>query len=168
MSALESSLAARPAVPFDEDALVALGLATGLFSPEEADALLRASLRAVFDGSADPSCHVARVIDGPDGKPLGWTYISADSGGGPGVWELMWIGVTGEAQGTGVGKALLRDAEEIARSSGGRMLLICTSSTDATARARAFYEKQEYVQVGRIPEYYGKSDDKVIYWKAMA
>lgn len=159
--------AVRDAAREDEDALVTLGSSTGLFSPEEAEALLRNSLRGMFDGTADAATHAARVIDGSDGQPAGWTYMSADEAGAEGVWELWWIGVSPAKQRTGVGSALLKDAEETARNAGARMLLISTSSTDGTAGARAFYAHKGYKEVGRIPAYYAPGDDKVMLWKAL-
>lgn len=93
--------------------------------------------------------------------------MSADSAGAVGVWELWWIGVSPSVQRKGVGSALLRDAEATARARGARMLLISTSSTDATAGARAFYARTGYTEVGRVPAYYGPGDDKVMLWKAL-
>lgn len=181
----------RDAVPADEETLVAIGLATGLFSAEEADALLRASLRGIFDGTADAATHVARVVErtvgadtagdhagaGASGAAAagglaadgvaGWTYLTADPSGPPHVWELFWIGVSPGVQGAGFGSALLSDAEVLARGRGARLLLISTSSMPVTARARAFYERHAYAQVGRIPGFYSDGDDKIIYWKAL-
>jgi ribosomal protein S18 acetylase RimI-like enzyme len=167
----------RDALAAEEDALVALGAATGLFSPEEADALLRSSLRGMFSGASDRATHAARVIDMPNGVvgaegaahivPAGWTYLSADPAGPPHVWELWWVGVAAAAVGKGYAAALLADAEAVARAGGASSLLISTSSTPATARARAFYTKHGYTQVGQIPGFYGAGDDKVIFWKAL-
>lgn len=164
----QSIYSVRPARQGEEDALVTLGRNTGLFTAEEADALLRSSLRSVFEagGEGTPQC-AARVVGSGDDTPLGWTYLAADAMGGPGVWELYWIGVDVNFQGKGVGSELLRDAEDTARSAGARMLLISTSSTDATAAARDFYARRGYAQVGRIPEYYGPGDDKVIFWRSL-
>jgi ribosomal protein S18 acetylase RimI-like enzyme len=155
----------RPAAPADEDFLVGLGVSTGLFTPEEADALLRDSLRSVFESSAE-SKHAARVVDGLDGTPAGWTYLSVDAGN-PHAWELLWIGVSPSAQGKGVAASLLYDAENTAKTNGARLLLISTSSTDATARARAFYKNHGFDQVGRIPNYYGEGDDKILFHKGL-
>ena len=77
----------RDAAPADEAALVALGVSTGLFSPDEADALLRDTLREHFVDTASaapasaPRAH-ARVVDGADGAPAGWAFLRAESGGG--------------------------------------------------------------------------------------
>lgn len=157
----------RPAVETDEDALVQLGLETGLFSEDEANELLRSSLRRLFDGSSDPTTHAARVATDGAGHPAGWCYLSADPQGPPHVWELWWIGVARQAEGKSYGKALLADAEAVAQAAGATILLISTSSTESTARARAFYERNGYNQVGRIPGYYGEGDDKVTYFKRL-
>lgn len=157
----------RSARPDDEDALVDLGISTGLFTQDEADNLLRASLRAVFEESSRESTHAARVIDGSDGNPDGWTYLSVDATGPPHVWELFWIGVRASALGTGVAASLLSDAEATAKSMDASILLISTSSTDATARARGFYIKHGFTQVGQIPNYYGAGDDKIIFYKSL-
>jgi ribosomal protein S18 acetylase RimI-like enzyme len=151
----------------DEEALVELGLSTGLFSAEEADALLRSSLHGVHNGTVDAATHVARTIDNVDGTPAGWTYLSVDTGGAEGVWELWWIGVAPSVSRQGVGSALLKDAEGVAKGAGARMLLISTSSSEATAGARSFYAQRGYKEVGRIPAYYGPGDDKVILWKEL-
>lgn len=143
-----------------------IAFSTGLFSESEADQLLGATLRSIHDGTFAAETHFARVVDDADGKQAGWTYLSADEQA-DGVWELWWIGVSRTAEGHGFGAALLADAEEVAASHGARMLLISTSSTAATARARSLYERQGYVIVGTVPDFYGPGDDKVMYWKRM-
>ncbi len=157
----------RHATPGDKDILVELGKSTGLFSAEEAAELLGGSLDKVLSGAADPKSHVARVVDGSDGLPVGWTYLSADPNGPPHVWELWWIGVHRDAEGKGCGSLLLGDAETVAKEGGASLLLISTSSTGATERARKFYEGRGYTKVGQVPGYYAEGDDKVIFWKSL-
>lgn len=156
----------RDALPADEASLIAIGSATGLFSPSEADALLASSLRGVF-ARAPSEFHTshARVVDGEDGAPAGWSYLAADAADG--VYELLWIGVSRAAEGTGVGAALLADAEALAARADARILIIATSSTPATARARAFYTRNGYALVGTIPHFYARDDGKVIFSKAL-
>ena len=152
----------RAVVSADSEALLRVAVATSLFKPGEAEQLLGGVLRELLDGSLGPG-HTARVADGPF-APVGWTYFSPDPHE-EGVWELWWIGVVPEYHGHGVGARLLADFEALASQNGARILLICTSSTESTARARAFYVRQGYEQVGQIPEFYGPGDDKVIFWK---
>ena len=152
----------RDAAVADERELIELGIATGLFSAEEADTLLGATLRGLADGSLSRDTHVARVVTDGGGARAGWTYLSADDHA-DGVWELWWIGVSRAAEGTGAGRALLADAEAVARAAGARLLVISTSSTEATARARAFYERRGYFKCGQVPDFYGDGDDKVVF-----
>jgi ribosomal protein S18 acetylase RimI-like enzyme len=149
----------------EEDALVTIGEATGIFGAGEADALLRSTLRSLADGTLPCESHVARA-EGAIGRPRGWSYLAREESA-DGVWELMWIGVTRDAEGAGVGRALLLDAESTARAQGARILLISTSCLDGTARARAFYARNGYAKVGEIPDYYAPGDGKVIFHKAL-
>jgi ribosomal protein S18 acetylase RimI-like enzyme len=157
----------RDATAGEKDVLVELGMSTGLFSAEEAAELLGGSLDKVLAGTEVPTSLAARVVDGSDGRPAGWTYLSADPSGPPHVWELWWIGVRPGAEGRGCGSLLLGDAEAVAKAGGASMLLISTSSTGATERARRFYEGRGYKKVGQVPGYYGEGDDKVVFWKAL-
>ena len=70
-------------------------------------------------------------------------------------------------QGHGVGTSLLTDAEAHVQSQGGRLLIISTSSTNATENARAFYLKRGYIKCGQIPDYYAQGDDKIIFTRKM-
>jgi ribosomal protein S18 acetylase RimI-like enzyme len=152
----------RPAAPDDTPALVALAISTGLFQPEEADVLLRAVLDDLHGGRLGPD-HVAVVwCASASAAPSGWAYFSSNEKADR-VWDLWWIGVDPARHGQGVGDALLSFVESEVRSRGGRMLLIETSSLPPTARARRFYEKRGYATCGRVPDFYGEGDDKVVY-----
>lgn len=168
--AASATVLVRPFSPSSDSpaALVEVGRATGLFSAEEADALLGATLAGLADGSLAADSHAALVAEGGAGdSPLGWCYLARDAQADR-VWELMWIGVTRAAEGTsGAGSALLKAAEALASERGARLLLISTSSTPATARARAFYERKGFARCGAIPDYYAAGDDKVIYSRSL-
>ena len=162
-----TSHSVRPAVPSDTPTLVSLGFASNLFTSDEAEALLGDSLRSLFAMPAtNPVDKIARVVDGADGLPVGWSFLSADTAA-EGVWELLWIGVALCVQGSGVGAALLADAEAQSRGAGARILIISTSSTASTARARAFYVRNGYQESGRIANFYAEGNDKVIFVKQL-
>jgi ribosomal protein S18 acetylase RimI-like enzyme len=76
---------------------------------------------------------------------------------------LWWIGVLPEHQGDGVGSALLAYVEEAARKADGRILVIETSDKEPMARARLFYLKAGYSERGRLPDFYGDGEAKVIF-----
>ena len=117
----------RPATPHETPALVALGASTGLFTPQEADALLRQVLDDLHAGRLGED-HQAHVwTDDATAQPAGWVYFSRDPHA-DGVWELWWIGVAPTRQGTGVGAELMRFVEARVRAAGGRVLMLATSS----------------------------------------
>lgn len=156
----------RPAVPSDTPALVALAVSTGLFQPEEADALLRDVLDDLHAGRLGDD-HFAQVwFDEPGGPPAGWVYFSPDSKADR-VWELWWIGVSPARHGQGIGDELLRFVESHVRDAGGRLLLIETSSLPELERTRQFYAKRGYAECGLVPDFYADGDGKVIFAKRM-
>ena len=142
--------------PAESSQLLHLAASTGLFTADEVTSLLA----PIFEASP---CAARVVWDDAAAVPLGWAYGCADEQSSGGLWELLWIGVAAAARGRGVGAALLADAEALARASGARTFLVCTSSLPATAAARAFYAKAGLLAVGAIPDFYGPGDDKVQY-----
>lgn len=157
----------RPAIPSDTPALVSLSVSTGLFLPHEADALLRNVLDELHAGRLGEG-HLAHVwVDGPAGPPAGWVYFSLNAMANQ-IWDLWWIGVAPLRQGQGIGDKLLQFVEGHARSAGGRVLIIETSSLPKLERTRNFYAKRGYVVCGQVPDFYADGDDKVIFAKRLA
>jgi D-alanine-D-alanine ligase len=100
----------------------------------------------------------------PGGELLGYTVF------GPtpctlGTWDLYWIAVSPETQGTGVGTILLKEVEGRLTRSNARLLIIETSSRPPYDPTRAFYEKRGYREVARIHDFYEDGDHRVIYAK---
>ncbi len=83
------------------------------------------------------------------------------------VYDLYWIVVSPDAQGGGIGQALLRHAEADVRDRDGHSLLIETEGSPAYAAARRFYLAAGYTEAGRVADYYGPSKDKVVYVKRL-
>lgn len=149
----------RPPAPADTPALLALAAATGLFGAGEVEALLGDTLAALHAGTLGPG-HGCAVACGDGGAVLGWTYVAPES---ERVWELLWIGVAASARRTGVGAALLADAQARAAAAGAATLRVCTSAGAATAAARAFYERAGFALVRTEADGYGPGDDKLTY-----
>lgn len=82
-----------------------------------------------------------------------------------GRYDLYWIAVRKDAQGTGLGGELLRRAEEDILAQGGRIIYVETSSRDVYLPTRKFYLRHGYLEVARVPRFYGDDDDKLIYMK---
>lgn len=151
----------RPAASQETPALVALGASTGLFTPQEADVLLRQVLDDLHAGRLGEG-HQAHVWTDAAGHPAGWVYFSPDPHA-DGVWELWWIGVAPNRQRTGVGAELMSFVEARVRAEGGRVLMVATSSLPALEPTRRFYMRRGYHACGRVPDYYANGDDKVIF-----
>ena len=157
----------RSATPGDTPALVALAVSTGLFLPNEADALLRGVLDELHAGRLGED-HLAYVwVDGPAGPPAGWVYFSRNALANQ-IWDLWWIGVDPLRHGRGIGDELLRFVEAHLHSAGGRILLIETSSLPKLDRTRKFYAKRGYTACGQVPDFYADGDDKVIFAKRIS
>jgi len=83
------------------------------------------------------------------------------------TFDLYWIAVDKTKHRSGVGKKLLKFAEEEVVRRGGKLLLAETSSMETYGGTIAFYEKTGYELVGKIIEYYKPGDDKLIFAKRL-
>ena len=83
------------------------------------------------------------------------------------TYDLYWIAVDTPKHRSGVGRKLLKFAEEEVVRRGGKLLLAETSSVEAYGGTIAFYEKTGYELVGKIVDYYKAGDDKLIFAKRL-
>lgn len=156
----------RPLRRADRGPLLDLLAATGAFSPEEVDV----ALELIDLGLGDPPSrdYLFRVAaSDDDARVLGyacWGQVPLTEG----VYDLYWIAVDPRAQGGGIGRRLMDDAEADVRARGGRMVLVETAGKPSYAATRAFYERIGYREVARIADFYRVGDDKVIYGKTLA
>lgn len=84
-----------------------------------------------------------------------------------GTWDVYWIAVSSDRQRHGIGRALLQFAEEEIRKTGGRLILIETSSKTDYEKTRKFYDSMKYVTIARVPDFYTVGDDKLILGKSV-
>jgi GNAT superfamily N-acetyltransferase len=146
---------------------VQIGERTGIFGPGEADALLRATLDALHEGSLGLDHEVRVWVDPADDVPAGWVYFSPHDPVER-VWQLWWIGVDPARHGEGIGDGLLRFVESHVAGTGGRVLAIETSSLSGLERARRFYADHEYTLRDVTPDAYGLGDDKLTFVKSLS
>jgi ribosomal protein S18 acetylase RimI-like enzyme len=81
------------------------------------------------------------------------------------TFDLYWIAVDPEAQGSGGGTRLLNEVERRLVGLNARMLVVETSSRPEYAPTRAFYERRGYAEAARMREFYAPGDDRVIFTK---
>lgn len=149
----------RDAQPDDVSALEAIIRGIGLFTPEEADGFA-GTLTGHF---ADPEEGHLWLLAG---EGQGAAYLAPEPAG-PGVWNLLFLGVLPEARRHGVARALITEVERRLKTQGARMLLIDTSTEPPMAAARALYEALGYERVALIPDYWGPGDGKLTFQRAL-
>jgi ribosomal protein S18 acetylase RimI-like enzyme len=143
----------------DTPALVALAQGTGVFKPEEIEAL-----REVFEEyySQYQALGHRSVAFEADGRLLGFAYYAVTSTTDR-TWFLWWIATDKHTQAKSVGSSLLRQVEEEVRREKGRLLSVKTSSLPHYELTRRFYLKHGYEQAAVIADYYADRDDLVVF-----
>jgi GNAT superfamily N-acetyltransferase len=147
----------------DKPRIVKIIEATKAFSPEEVE--VAAELIDEYFVDPEECPYHFRVADG-EGRVAGYTCY------GPtpltqGTWDIYWIAVSPELTKRGIGGALLKSAERDVDDSGGRMILIETSSKPGYRAARSLYMNLGYQLISTIPDFYLPGDDKVTFWKVL-
>ena len=156
----------RSLAPDDLSRIHEIVTAAGNFSDQEIAIAMELVDEALETGEESGYIVVVAEIPGAAAAVMGYACY------GPtplteGTYDLYWIAVHPEAQGRGVGKALIRHAEEDIRSRGGRLLLIETSSREEYNATIAFYERTNYELAARIKNFYRIGDDKLIFSKEL-
>ena len=82
-------------------------------------------------------------------------------------WDLYWIAVTKKAQGRGVGRRLLGEAERRAAALAATQMYIDTSGRADHARSQAFYRAAGYRLAADLADFYAPGDAKLIYAKTL-
>lgn len=81
------------------------------------------------------------------------------------VYDLYWIVTNPDHPRRGVGKSLLKHAEEFVLSNKGRWLLAETSSKESYAPARNFYLRNRYSIIAEINDFYAVGDNLMVFGK---
>lgn len=135
---------------------------TGFFkaAPDEIDVAVELVETALSEGMEKSGYHFIFAKEGDD--VLGYTCY------GPipctvGSFDLYWIAVSKDAQGKGVGKALMNEVFKDVRKMKGRGLYLETSGRKQYAPTRRFYEACGFALAARLKDYYGKGDDMLTF-----
>jgi GNAT superfamily N-acetyltransferase len=152
----------RPMTASDKQRVLDLLTSTGLFTPAEvavAEEVIDAYLARPEGGDYE-----VVVFQNGEAGPAGYAAF------GPtpltrGTYDLYWIAVAPERQGSGVGRKLMAFVEDSLRRRGARLLLIETSSQLRYEPTRGFYLALGYREAARIAGFYTPGDDRVTYAK---
>ena len=82
-------------------------------------------------------------------------------------FDIYWIAVRNDQRGQGLGKMILKKAEQKIMELGGKRIYIDTSSKEQYRWTRLFYEKCGYSKEAVLRDFYSPGDDKVIYVKSL-
>lgn len=82
-------------------------------------------------------------------------------------WDLYWIVTERTWQGKGIGSRLLKMTENNIKASGGKNIVIETSSKELYAPTQHFYDKNGYHLKARFEDFYDAGDDKLVFMKKM-
>ena len=153
----------RPIVPADTPALVALSGSSGLFRPDELDAV-QGMLDEYHATNAANGHRILAYEDG--GTPVGIAYYAPKEFTDR-VWELLMIAVDAPRHRRGIGSTMLLAVEQAVRAANGRLLLIETSDKSSFERTRQFYRKHGYSEVAHIPDFFADGDGKASFIKRL-
>jgi len=153
----------RPMTQDDKQEVIRLLQALPEFEPSEV-AVAEEVIDSYLDNPSGSGYHIQVAEAGP--------HLAGYVGYGPvpltkGTWDLYWIAVSTEKQGKGIGHVLISFAEDEIRRTGGRLIIIETSSKPTYQNTRHFYLSRGYEIVGCIPDFYAPGDDKLILWKRL-
>ena len=81
------------------------------------------------------------------------------------VFDMYWIVADPKATEKGIGKKLLKHAEDFVKQNNGRWLLAETSSKDSYTRTRNFYLRNNYSIVAEINDFYSIGDNLIVFGK---
>ena len=162
MSGTTVSLQLRQLASADRDRIEAITRSVGLFREDEILVALE-----VFDeatGGRAGNTYSALGVDS-DHRLAGWICW------GPtpctlGTYDLYWMAVDPELQGTGLGTALLREMERRLEGTA-RLIVIETAGRPEYGSTRRFYKARGYSPVSTIPDFYAPGDDQVVFVKSV-
>jgi ribosomal protein S18 acetylase RimI-like enzyme len=157
----------RPMVAADRSGVFRILESAGNFTPEEVGTALE--LIDEWLELGEHSGYLTYVIEdvGEDESKVGGYVCFGPTPLTESTFDLYWIAVDKTKHRSGVGKRLLKFAEEEVMRRNGKLLLVETSSMETYDGTIAFYEKTGYELVGRIIEYYKPGDDKLIFAKKL-
>ena len=136
--------------------------AVGRFRDDEIPVALE-----VFDAAVRPLPDSYEVLGAElESRLVGWICW------GPtpctlGTYDLYWMAVDPEMQGTGIGTALLQEMERRLKGVA-RLIVIETAGRPDYSATRTFYQARGYSPVSRIPDFYAPGDDQVVLVKSLS
>jgi ribosomal protein S18 acetylase RimI-like enzyme len=83
------------------------------------------------------------------------------------TYNLLAIGVSKDFQRQGIASEMMKYIEQFLKNSGGRILIVETSTDDAQIGARNFYKTIGYTHTATIKDFWSDGEDKIVFWKKL-
>lgn len=139
-------------------------IGTGMFTAPEVDIAVELATERIAKGRASG---YEFIFAEDRGKLIGYACYGPTPGTDH-TFDLYWIVVSAEAQGRGIGRALLERSEKAIAALGGRAVYVDTSSIEKYGPTRAFYRHTGFRKVAEFKDFYREGDDKLVYAKDIA
>lgn len=149
--------------PRDPENVGSIVRATQFFRDDEVDIAVELVSERLARGEASGYHFVfAETADRSSGYacfgPIGCTVSS---------YDLYWIAVHPDFQGSGVGTLLIREVERRIAELGGTRVYVETSSRPKYEPTRRFYESRGYRTEAVMEDFYAPGDGKVVFVKPL-
>lgn len=143
----------------DPEAIRELVAATGFFTAEEIEIAAELATETLQRG--DAAGYLFTIVEDASGMAgyacFGRIPLTESS------YDLYWIAVHPDHQGTGLGRRIIAKAEAAALADGATLMFVDTAGREQYRPTRAFYEGVGYHVEARLQDFYAPGDDKVIY-----
>jgi GNAT superfamily N-acetyltransferase len=149
--------------PSDKEPVQRLLEATRFFNPEELEVAMEIVVDRLALGDHSHYQFLVAELGGEIAGYAAWGPI-------PGTTEsadLYWIAVDPVAQGRGIGRALLTDAERWMAEVGRLRVYVETAGREQYAPTRAFYLGCGYRIAAEFEDFYSPGDAKVVFLKVL-
>ena len=147
----------------DAQAIRSIVQSSGFFHDHEVEIAVELVEERLSQGLA--SGYHFRFVDAPQG-PVAYACFG-EIPCTKGSIDLYWIAVDAATRGQGIGHRLLRLVEADAARLGGRSLWAETSGRPLYAPTQAFYVNCGFELSARLPDFYDRGDDKLIFGKVL-
>jgi len=148
----------RPMKADDRSALESILKMTPEFTAEEAVVALELIDAYLNEGEKSGYCILAAAV----GSNVAGYICYGQRPLTTGTWDLYWAAVHPDYQGQGIGRSLFTAAEDDIMKSGGRIMLIETSSKPVYDKPIAFHPSLGYKDVCLIKDFYAMGDDLLL------
>jgi len=147
----------------DPEAIRELVAATGFFSDEEVAIAAELVSETLAQGDAAGYRYV--IVEDDAGVAgyacFGQVPLTASS------YDLYWIAVHPDHQGSGLGRQIIETAEQAARDAGATQMFVDTAGRAQYLPTRKFYAGVGYDVAARLHDFYADGDDKVVFAKRL-